>query len=131
MKTIAVYTISLVFLISCENKDTGRIYENIEGTFTCEENHPAFGIRRYLVEIDRVKNEADLYLISNFYDAGYNEFLFARLSSSDLTITDQVVTGLLVNGHGRVSVDLKRIDWEYEVADGIATQNILALYTRN
>jgi hypothetical protein len=131
MKTIAVYTLSLMFLISCENKDTGRIYENIEGTFTCQENHPAYGIRRYLVEIDRVKNEADLYLISNFYDAGYNEFLFARLNDSDLTISDQVVTGLLVNGHGHVSADLKRIDWEYEVVDGIATQDILALYTRN
>lgn len=131
MKFYHVYILLLILVFSCENKDPGRTYENIEGAYRCEENHPVSGIRTYLVEIDRVKNETDLYLISNFYDAGYNEFLFARLSGKELMITDQIITGLIVNGTGQVRDDFKWIDWEYEVGDGITTQNMVARYTRD
>ena len=120
----------MAFLVySCENKP-GRTYDTIEGSYRCEENNPISGIRTYLVEIDKVKNETDLFLISNFYDAGYNEFLFTRHAGMELLISDQVITGLLVNGHGQVSDDFKKIDWEYEVSDGITTQNMVARFTR-
>jgi hypothetical protein len=124
--------ISLFLLLtfsSCEKEE--KTYSSVTGSWRCEENNPVDGIRSYLVEIDSVKSETDLYLISNFYDADYNEFVFARLSGNEFTISNQVITSLFVNGTGTVNEDYTQIDWEYEIDDGIQEISVFARYTRD
>jgi len=114
--------------VACEKEP--QTYNSVTGSWRCEENHPVKGFNTYLVEIDSVKNETNLFLIGNFYDAGYNEFVFARLSENQFTINNQVITALFVNGNGTVNEDYTRIDWEYDIDDGIQEISVYARYTR-
>ena len=119
----------ILSISSCEKEE--KTYSSVTGSWRCEENHPVNGFRNYLVEIDSVKSETDLYLISNFYNVDYNEFVFARLSENELTINNQVITALFVNGTGTVNEDFTLIDWVYEIDDGIQEISVFARYTRD
>jgi len=130
MRTRLVAVISFLVLLACSCEQEEKSYNSITGPWRCEENHPVKGFTTYLVEIDSVKRETDLYLISNFYNSDYNEFVFAQLSGNEITINNQVITSLFVNGTGTVNDDFTLIDWEYEIDDGIQEINVYARYTR-
>lgn len=126
--TVLLIIIHIILLSSCERQE--HTYTSLNGSWRCDESHPVLGFRSYLTEIDHVVNKDSIYIISNFYNAGYNEFIFALLSEDELIINKQVITTLFVNGSGTYSNDYKNIYWEYEVDDGVQIINVTAKYSR-
>ena len=115
---------------SCENENPPVTFTSVSGLYTCQETSAHAGLRRYFVEIDPVKDQENLFIISNFHNKGENEFLFAELVADTLHIFNQAITEISVNGKGVIAVDYREISLFYETDDGIATLDYQALYTR-
>ncbi len=120
----------ILMLIGCDNNTEPITPTDITGVYTCQESSPHAGIRKYFVEIDKVKNTGDLYIISNFHNKGENEFLFAELSQDTLRIINQAITEISVDGKGPVGTDFRSITLYYETDDGITVLDYYANYTR-
>jgi hypothetical protein len=127
-----VQLVLLILLIeilsSCNKKNI--TYHSITGSWRVEEINPINGTRVYIVEIDRSKSDTSQYLISNFYDTDINEFVYAQLRVSTLTIPDQTITSYRVrSGTGTVSGDFTKIDFTYNIYDG-SDVKVQANYSR-
>jgi hypothetical protein len=116
--------------LSCENENQEVIYRGIAGIYSCQETSAHSGMRKYIVEIDRVREKEDLFIISNFHNAGENEFLYAEFDHDTLRIENQVISHLSVNGHGMVSEGFRIIDLRYKTDDGITILDYSATFTR-
>ena len=114
---------------SCENTPPVT-YTSIIGLYTCLETSPHAGIRKYIVEIDRVRDHENLYIISNFHNKGENEFLYAELEQDTVVIFNQVISNISVNGKGPIGDEFRSIDLFYETDDGITSLDYIASYTR-
>lgn len=126
----------LVFIIwcictgtSCESSNEG-VATSVTGVYSCQESSTHSGTRKYLVEIDSVKNQQTQYIISNFHNQGTNEFLFAELQGDTLRIINQVLGGLRISGKGWVSPDFRTIRFYYETDDALTIYDYYAVYSR-
>ena len=108
MRKISIRAILLLLPLmvaaSCEKRPE-NVYTNIEGVYTCNERSAHAGIRNFLVEIDKVQAEENLYIIDNFHNLGDNQFIRAELVGDTLFINNQIIINLTVNGKGAVSND--------------------------
>jgi len=130
MNRILLMILLLAFsLNSCNDKQTD--FTTIEGTWRCQEYNPLSGQRVYLVDIERSNKDTTQYLISNFYNVDFNEFVFAYRKELKLTIPQQAIVSVIVkSGTGTISEDLLGIDFDYIVLDGASEIKVHAIYTR-
>lgn len=129
-RVIVILFMTLTGMVSCDQDTDPVTYSDINGIYTCQESSPHSGIRKYIVEIDRVKDMNDLYIISNFHNKGINEFLFAELDGDTLRIVNQAILQISVEGKGPVGNDFRSISLYYETDDGITLLDYSASYTR-
>lgn len=120
----------LLIAASCEEKPE-HVYTRIEGVYTCNERSAHAGISNFLVEIDKVAGEQDLYIVDNFHNMGDNEFIRTRLIGDTLFINNQIIGNLTVNGKGAVSGDFKRIEFTYITYDRIVELDYYATFQRD
>lgn len=114
---------------SCDSTHEG-VATSVTGVFSCQESSVHSGTRKYLVEIDSVKNQDAQYIISNFHNLGTNEFLYSELDGDTLRIVNQVLGGLRISGKGWVSPDFRNIRFYYETDDALNIYDYFALYSR-
>jgi hypothetical protein len=129
-KQLVILCLILTLGFACDQNEPQGEYTSIEGIFSCQESSAYSGIRNYLVEIDRVKGNEDLYIISNFHNKGENEFLYAELAQDTLWIFNQAISDISVDGKGPVGEDFRSIHLYYETDDGITVLDYYAIYTR-
>ncbi len=103
---------------TCEEKPDITYTKN-EGFYSCIESSAHSGYRKYIVEIEQVTGQDNLYIIANFHNTGHNEFLYDELSDDSLYIRNQVISTLIVSGKGRIYDGFKEIDLVYETDDGV------------
>ena len=128
--TLFYITLCCVALVSCTTTNEPKVYSNIIGSWHCAESSP-YGSRNYLVDIDRNRTDTTQYLLSNFYNQGDTDFIFAHMNGKNLTITQQQIVSLTVkSGTGLVSTDFKRIELDYNMFDGSTEIKVHAIYTR-
>lgn len=121
----------IVFLlvVSCENNPP-REYTSIKGSWRCKEFNPHLGTREYIVVIDRKMSDTTQYLISNFENVHYNEFVYANLSKDKLTIPDQTIgTSVIKSGSGTV-ISFRQIKLNYTHYNGQSEVSVETTYTR-
>jgi hypothetical protein len=122
--------LTLLLAASCEEKPE-HVYTRIEGVYTCNERSAHAVSSNFLVEIDKVAGEQDLYIIDNFHNMGDNEFIRSRLIGDTLFINNQIIGNLSVNGKGAVSADFKRIEFTYITYDRIVELDYYATFQRD
>jgi len=115
---------------SCDENSPSGDYTSIEGIYTCQESSPHAGVRQYPVEIDKVNDSENLYIIVNFHNKGQNEFLFAELDVDVLLISNQIISDIRVEGEGLVDEEFKSIQLNYFTDDGINELDYYSSYTR-
>jgi hypothetical protein len=122
--------ITLFSVTSCDQSTQPGDFSSIEGIYTCQESSSHAGVRNYLVEIDKVKDTENLYIICNFHNKGENEFLFAELQIDTLVIANQPISDISVNGKGPVEPDFRTIWLNYVTDDGITILDYYASFKR-
>ncbi len=121
--------IFLVTILSCNKKNTE--YHSITGSWRCEELNPLYGTSIYMVDIDVSRSDTTIFLLSNFLNTDFNEFIYAHLSGSTLTLPDQTFAAMRVkSGTGIVSEDFTTIGFDYNIFDGQSDIKVHANYTR-
>lgn len=135
-KTNFAFFVGLLTIISsCVNNSEPVIKTRLRGAWRCVEYIPTLAApRTYIVEIDPLKTDTNQYIISNFFAAGENEFVFSKFSGTTLKITDNQSIGatqmILKLGSGTVSTDLNQIDLYYKVFDGLNDVDVYAVFSR-
>ncbi len=127
---IILLLLPLLVAASCDERPE-NVYTNIEGVYTCNERSAHDGIRNFLVEIDKVQAEQNLYIIDNFHNLGDNQFIRAELVGDTLFINNQIIENLTVNGRGAVSSDFKQIEFTYITYDRFVELDYYATFQRN
>jgi hypothetical protein len=125
-----IFIMILCLVTGCEQENPPGSYASIEGIFSCRESSAHTGSRQYLVEIDKVHDEDDLYIISNFHNRGENEFIYTEYTSDTIHIFNQVLENMTINGKGIISGDYRTIDLAYITDDGITVLDYFATLTR-
>lgn len=123
----------ILSLVSCGNNEP-KVYTNIVGSWRCEETIPYVQPRTYIVDVDRRLSDTTQYLISNFYNVDYDEFIYVKLTGSNLVIIGSQQIGFMQpiivrSGSGTVSSDFKQISLDYSIYDG-QERNVHADYSR-
>ena len=115
---------------SCK-KDESRT--SIQGSWNCDE-FSDIEQRIYQVSIIRnhyLPNDSNEYIINNFYNLGItesSEVYVREVKSGELKITGTAAIGYSFIGTGVISDNFSRIEWTYQVNDGINNPNIRANY---
>ena len=142
MKTVyAKLTILLVFIImySCEliddNPATGDVRDRIEGQWKCDETSQIYKSTEsiYWVYIDPDLYDTTKVIISNFYNLGFDIYVYVRINSLNLSISQQTTKDgfKILSGSGNISSNYKEINWNYRVDDGSGEiDNVTATYTK-
>lgn len=115
--------------ISCD-KNSDANYSSVEGLYTCQESSSHAGVKQYFVEIDKVNNSENLYIILNFHNKGENEFLYAEIDGNALLISNQSLLEIRVDGEGTVDEEFRSIQLNYLTDDGTTLLDYYAAYTR-
>ncbi len=123
--------IPVLLAFSCEEKPPASEYLSIEGFFVCNERSLHAGIHNYIVEIEKVNTQNNLFIINNFHNTGESEFLYTELISDSLFIDNQVIGNLFVYGKGTVTDDFRQIELSYYTDDGILQLDYYATFKRN
>ena len=126
-----VFLLVIFSLVSCEEEKADKTYTGLEGVFSCEENSPYTGYRKYITEIDKVTGQDNVFIISNFHNQGHAEFIYVNLQhDSVLLIENQVISNLFINGEGVVNDRFNEIKLIYNVDDGNQEIEYFAIYKR-
>jgi len=118
------------------NPDSDDPRDNIEYTWTCNENSPTYGELTYMVDISKDPYDSTKVILSNFYQLGTWSTTKATLSGKTLTISSQTVDGHTISGQGTIESNYKTINWTYEVVElnywdkVLAKENVTAVFTR-
>jgi len=120
----------VIISVSCDLNSDPVNYASLTGIYTCQEYSSHAGVRQYPVEIDKVSDSENLYIISNFHNKGESEFLFAELSLDTLRISNQAISELTVNGKGTVGKDFRSILLNYLTDDGQTILDYSSTYSR-
>ena len=75
-------------------------------------------------------SQDNVYIISNFHDQGYADFIYANLLNDSIIIENQVISNLFINGKGIVNNPLNEIKLIYTVDDGNQEIEYFAVYKR-
>lgn len=102
----------------------------MKGVYTCQESSPHAGTRQYPVEIDKVKDSENLYIIVNFHNKGQSEFLYAELDIDTLRISNQAIVNIRVDGQGLVGEEYRSIQLNYLTDDGTTIFEYYSSYSR-
>lgn len=129
---LVLFSINLFFLFfnSCEVNPGVNVYSNLSGAYSCQESSPYSGYRKYIIEIDKVNSQDDLYIISNFHNQGTGEFIYANYRNDSICIENQNITGLFISGKGKVNESFNNIQFNYVTNDGNIELKFFALYSR-
>jgi hypothetical protein len=114
---------------SCDSSHEGTA-TSVTGVYSCQESSAHGGTRKYLVEIDSVRDREAQFIISNFHNLGTNEFLYSELEGDTLRIFNQVMGDLRISGKGSVSPDFRTISFYYETDDALNIYGYYAVYSR-
>ena len=122
----------LIFCLSfsCEPQESTGDYTSIEGIYSCQESSSHSGIRKYFVEVDKVGNADNLYILTNFHNLGDTEFIYAELREGKLYLVNQAINNLSVNGEGPVDQEFRSIELSYTTDDGIILLEYYAQLSR-
>lgn len=115
---------------NCENQTGDKVYTGLTGAYSCQENSVYSGYKKYIIEIDKVKSQEDLFIISNFHNQGNIEFLYATYKNDSIFIENQVISGLFINGKGSVNQNFNNIEIFYHTDDGNTEMEYFAVYSR-
>jgi hypothetical protein len=140
--TISNLFILLAFLVlySCEliddTTDTGDPRDKIEGQWKCDENSQIYKSTEsiYWVYIDPDPDDSTKVIISNFYDLGNDIYVYAKLNSLNLSISNQTTEDgyKILSGSGNITSNYKEINWSYRVDDGSGeVDNVTATYSKD
>jgi len=126
-----VFCLSLagIMIQTCDTDDD-QVYNSISGIYTCQETSPHAGLRQYPVEIEKVSDSDKLYIIINFHNKGESEFLFAEETGDALSISNQLISDIRVNGTGAIGKDYRTIELNYLTDDGTTILDFHASYKR-
>jgi hypothetical protein len=129
---IFVFTISLVYLNSCQKDDTTTTSTpgSIIDTWNCTENSPTYGTSTYQVDISKDTSSTNKVIIDDFYHLGLGKEVKATLNNQTLTISNAIIDGFIINGTGTIASNYNTITWNYSVDDGSGSENVTATYTR-
>jgi len=119
-----------LFLITCDRNSDSIDPTGLTGVYTCQESSVHSGVRKYFIEIDKVKDAEDLYIISNFHNLGENDFIYAGYIRDTLWIDNQILGGVKIDGEGPVEGNFRSIFLYYETDDGVTVLDFYANYTR-
>lgn len=128
---------TVLFLTSCElddfNLDSDDERDRIVDTWKCEENSMLFGQQTpYHSDISKSSSDSVTIYITNFYQLGFNEEIYATLTNRSIDIPKQTVDGHVIDGFGTVASNYNSIQFTYTVDDGSGTlDNVNATYRRN
>jgi len=121
----------LFFFHACDQGETKpETYASIEGLYSCQENSIHTGLRKYFIEIDRVNDSEDTFIITNFHNLGESEFLYMEYRPDSIHIENQYITNYRIKGKGTADASFRRIELYYETDDGSIIQDYYATYTR-
>jgi hypothetical protein len=131
MKKLIISIIILVAFVlgSCKNNEP-QIYTSIEGIWRCTEIS-VNSQHSYLLDIHKHNSDTTLYLISNFYSTGDNEFIVVKLDKSKLKLAEQSSANINIKEFSGTVENMKLIHLQYIVNDGRTDNSITATYNRN
>ncbi len=133
-KKLSRWMVVLAFIpflwMACDRNDEPVDYNSIVGIYTCSESSAHGGLKQYPVEIDRVHDTENRYIIVNFHNKGESEFLFAELVRDTIYISNQAISDISVNGKGLVNDDYRNIQLSYVTDDGVTILDYFASYKR-
>jgi hypothetical protein len=119
-----------LLMFACDRNNEPLDYSSIVGIYTCNESSVHAGLRQYPVEIEKVHDAENRYIIVNFHNKGENEFLFSELTRDTLRINNQAISDISVNGKGMVASDFRSIQLNYVTDDGTTILDYYATFTR-
>jgi hypothetical protein len=142
--------LAFVIIYSCELIDdtpgTGDVRDRIEGQWKCDENSQIYKSAKsenshiykstesiYYVYIDPDPSDTTKVIISNFYNLGFDNYVYAKLNSLNLSISPQTTKDgfKILSGSGNILSNYKEISWSYRVDDGSGeVDNVTATYTK-
>ena len=125
-----IFAILLLFCSSCDDSKEDIVFNSLKGVYKCHENSVHSGFRSYLVELDSVTNQENLFIILNFHNSGENEFLYATIRNDSIHIENQLINNMFITGKGHISEDLKQIDIFYLTDDGLTQLDYYAKFFR-
>lgn len=126
---LAVFTIALLFT-SC---DKNTVDPNVDdrdqyiGSWTCFEKGTFSGQSTYVVNISKV-GDLDSISIRNFYQLSNAFSAIALVSSNSVTIPQQTISGIKVNGFGIFSSN--KINLTYYCIDGSDKDTVQAVLSK-
>jgi len=137
--TKLIILFGFIIIYSCEliddNPATGDVRERIEGQWKCDENSQIYKSTElvYWVYIDPDPGDTIKVIISNFYNLGFDIYVYAKINSLNLSISQQTTKDgyKILSGSGNISSNYKEINWSYRVDDGSGEiDNVTATYTK-
>ena len=120
----------MLLFFSCKDKNT---YDpsSLTGVWHCEESGSISAPRHYQVDISRSVYDSTIYIINNFYNIGYNNDVYITTDDSLINISSQYIEPYSFSGHGKISIDYKKIELEYEATIPNGNIDVVsAFYTR-
>jgi hypothetical protein len=145
-----IILLGFVIVYSCELIDdtpgTGDVRDRIEGQWKCDENSQIYKSTKsqnsqiykstesiYYVYIDPDPSDTTKIIISNFYNLGFDNYVYAKLNSLNLSISQQTTEDgfKILSGSGNILSNYREISLSYRVDDGSGeVDNVTATYTK-
>lgn len=128
-KNVMLIFACALLMFSCKDKNT---YDPayLTGAWQCEESGSISAPRHYQVDITRSDYDSTIYIVNNFYKTGYNTEIYFSANDSVIDIPSQNIEQYLFSGHGKISIDFKRIELEYEATIPEGVDVVSSVYTR-
>jgi len=127
-KIIILFCVITIFS-ECKKKEQNNVITSIEGTWRVAESSNG-GQQNYIVQIIEDTANANLYFIDNFLNFGISHQVTASKSSTNLSVSNYMLDGNLINADGTISADLKNINWNYTSDNGSGSIIYSATYTK-
>ena len=123
-----------VFLFSCEledfDVDSDDPRDDIVDVWSCEEENNS-GTLNYTSEISKHPSDDSKIIINYIYGLGRDASAVATYNNRTITIAQQTVDGIKIQGTGNVTSDYSEIRFNYTADDGSGdVDNVFVLYTR-
>ena len=131
--------LSFLIIYSCEfaddEPDSGDPRDKLEGQWQCDETSQLYKSTEdiYWIYIDPDPYDSTKVVISNFYNLGFDIYVYARLNSNSLSLSNQTTEDgyNVLSGSGNISSNYKQINWTYRIVDGSGEiDNVTATYTK-
>lgn len=128
------FFIVFIFLFSCELEDFDIDSDDprdvIVDVWNCKEENDA-GTLNYTSTISKHSSDSTKIIINYIYGLGNDADAIATYKNRTITIAQQTVDGIKLQGTGTVTSDYSEIRFNYTADDGSGDiDNVFALYTR-